>query len=63
MAKMFTVRQAADGGTNYDWLRGPNPGYGFGSSGAPTPSVEEHRESIRVFLAMIDPATDYFGDD
>jgi hypothetical protein len=37
--------------------------YGFGSSGVPDRSVEEHRESIRVFLAMIDPNTGFIGDD
>ena len=42
---------------------GPNKGYGFGSSGTPNRSVEEHRESIRAFLAMIDPNTGYIGDD
>ncbi len=26
-------------------------------------SAEEHRESIRAFLAMIDPNTGYIGDD
>jgi hypothetical protein len=25
--------------------------------------VEEHRESIRALLAMIDPNTGYIGDD
>jgi len=25
--------------------------------------MEEHRESIRAFLAMIDPNTGYIGDD
>jgi len=59
----FTVRRAGDGGTAYDWLSGPKEGYGFGSSGAPNWSVEEHRESIRAFLAMIDPNTGYIGDD
>jgi drug/metabolite transporter (DMT)-like permease len=33
-----------------------------GSSGTPNRSVEEHRESIRAFLAMIDPDTGYIGD-
>ena len=61
--KRFAIRQAGDGGTNYDWLSGPNKGYGFASSGTPNRSVEEHRESIRVFLAMIDPNTGYIGDD
>ena len=58
-----TIRRAGDGGTAYGWLSGPDKGYGFGSSGPPNRSVEEHRESIRVFLAMIDPNTGYIGDD
>ena len=57
----FGIRRAGDGGTAYDWLSGPNEGYGFGSSGAPNRSVEEHRESIRAFLAMIDPNTATLG--
>jgi hypothetical protein len=61
--EVFTVRRAADGGTAYDWLSGPNDGYGFGSSGLPIRSAEEHRESIRIFLAQIDPATGYIGPD
>jgi hypothetical protein len=61
----FAIRRAAwgQGGTSYDWLSGPNKGYGFGSSGTPNRSMEEHRESIRAFLAMIDPNTGYIGDD
>jgi hypothetical protein len=59
----FAIRKSGDGGTNYDWLSGPNKGYGFASSGTPNRSVEEHREHIRVFLAMIDPNTGYIGDD
>jgi hypothetical protein len=61
----FAIRRAAWGqsGTCYDWLSGPNKGYGFASGGAPNRSMEEHRESIRVFLAMIDPNTGYIGDD
>ena len=61
----FAIRRAAwgQGGTDYDWLSGPNKGYGFGSSGTPNRSVEEHREHIRAFLAMIDPNTGYIGDD
>jgi hypothetical protein len=49
----FAIRRAGDGGTAYDWLSGPNKGYGFGSSATPNRPVEEHRESIRAFLAMI----------
>jgi hypothetical protein len=59
----FAIRRAGDGGTAYDWLSGSNEGYGFGSSGTPDRSAEEHRESIRSFLAMIDPNTGYIGDD
>ena len=59
----FAIRRAGDGGTAYDWLSGPNEGYGFGSSGTPNRPVEEHRDSIRAFLAMIDPDTGYIGDD
>jgi hypothetical protein len=59
----FAIRQAGDGSTAYDWLSGPNKGYGFGSSETPNRPVEEHRESIRLFLAMIDPNTGYIGDD
>ena len=51
------------GGTDYDWLSGPNKGYGFSSSASPNRSMEEHRESIRTFLAMIDPNTGYIGDN
>ena len=60
--EQFAVRRAGDGGTAYDWVSGPNKGYGFGSSGTPNRSVEEHRESIRAFLSMIDPDTGYIGD-
>jgi hypothetical protein len=59
----LSTRGAGDGGTNYDWLSGPNKGYGFASSGTPNRSVKEHREHIRVFLAMIDPNTGFIEDD
>jgi hypothetical protein len=59
----FAIRRAGDGGTAYDWLSGPNKGYGFGSSETPNQSVAEHRARIRAFLAMIDPNTGYIGDD
>jgi hypothetical protein len=60
--EQFAIRQHG-GGTAYDWLSGPNKGYGFASSGTPNRSMEEHQESIRIFLAMIDPNTGYIGDD
>lgn len=61
--EVFGLRRAADGGTAYDWLSGSNEGYGFGSSGPPHRSPEEHREYIRAFLSMIDPATGHIRDD
>jgi hypothetical protein len=60
--ELFALRRGPDGGTAYEWLSGPNEGYGFGSSGPPNQSGEEHREQIRAFLSMIDPATGYIGD-
>jgi hypothetical protein len=59
----FAIRRAGGGGTAYDWLSGPNKGYGFGSSGAPNRPAEKHRQHIRGFLAMIDPDTGYIGGD
>jgi hypothetical protein len=47
----FAIRRFGDG-TVYDWLSGPNKGYGFGSSGSPNRSVEEHQQSIGVFQAQ-----------
>lgn len=49
--------------TGYTWLSGPNKGYGFGSGGPSNPSLEDHRERIREFLAMVDPTTGYIEDD
>ncbi|TLF77546.1 hypothetical protein [Nocardia cyriacigeorgica] len=67
--EVFTLRMRPDGGTDYDWGSGPNDGYGFGGSPARTagdpgaecylPTMGEHRESIRSFLGMINPATGY----
>lgn len=59
----FAVRRDGGGGTAYDWVSGRNRGYGFASSGTPNRSMEEHRQGIRAFLAMIDPSTGYIGDD
>ena len=58
----FAAYQYADGGWNYDWLTGPNDGYGFARSGPPITSMEEHRQSLRDFLRGIDPATGYLAD-
>jgi hypothetical protein len=61
--ELFAVRRAWDGGTAYDWISGPNRGYGYGSSGLPGRSEVEHRDDIRTFLAQIDSATGYIADD
>ena len=57
--EQFAAYQYAPGGWNYEWLTGPNRGYGFGSFGPPTRSIEEHRERLRLFLRDIDPTTGY----
>lgn len=57
----FAARRRDDGSMHYDWVSGPNEGYGFSTSGGPEPlSREEHLASIRDFLSAIDPATGYF---
>lgn len=49
-----------DGSTDYDWLSGPNEGYGFSTSqGGRVPTREEHIAAIRGFLAGINPETGY----
>jgi hypothetical protein len=59
----FAVRRGRGGGTDYDWISGPNEGYGFGSSAGPEAPEDEHRQIIRSFLSMIDPATGYIAED
>jgi hypothetical protein len=53
------------GGTHYEWMSGPNPGYGFtvGPTRARPMSLDEHRALARDFLAQVDPATGYIEDD
>ncbi len=59
----FAVRRGHDGGTQYDWVSGPNDGYGFGCSAPPPLDAEAHVEGLRAFLGMIDPATGYIAED
>jgi hypothetical protein len=63
-SETFAVRRRADdGSTHYDWISGPNDGYGFSEFGSPEPlSREQHSASIRDFLAGIDPATGFLSD-
>lgn len=60
--EVFALRPDRYGGTDYTWLSGPNPGYGFAVSPTPDPSPDEHREHIRGFLSGIDPSTGYLDD-
>ncbi len=57
----FEVHLRADGSCHFDWISGPNKGYGFSSSGnrSAPPTEAELREDIRAFLAQIDPSTGY----
>lgn len=73
--EVFDVRPNDTGGHHFDWISGPNPGYGF-SIGMPTifvPVGEDavvrteaagrfYVQQIREFLAQIDPETGYIGD-
>lgn len=61
--EMFALRPGEFGGTDYTWLSGPNPGYGFSVSPTTNLSLDEHREYISDFLAMVDPTTGYIEDD
>ncbi|WP_422752152.1 hypothetical protein [Micromonospora sp. WMMD708] len=58
----FAVRRNGFGGTDYTWLSGPNPGYGFGVSPTPDLSTDEHVRNIRGFLGMVDPGTGHIAD-
>lgn len=57
----FSARKRDDDGSlHYDWVSGPNAGYGFSISGGPAPrSRGHHVAAIRDFLSAIDPETGY----
>lgn len=59
----FAVRtRDRDGSLHYDWLSGPNEGYGFSMSGGFDPVSDEwHETAILGFLTGIDPATGYLS--
>lgn len=59
----FSIRSDGRGGTDYIWLSGPNPGYGFGVSPTHDLPLVEHVENVREFLADIDPDTGYLRED
>lgn len=60
----FAVRRCdEDRSTQYDWVSGPNDGYGFNTFGSSEPLSHGQRVAcIRDFLAGIDPATGYLRD-
>jgi hypothetical protein len=60
---MFVLRSNEFGGTDYPWVSGPNPGYGFGVSPTRNLSLDEHTEHIRGFLDIVEPTTGYIEDD
>lgn len=56
-------RRDSDGSLHYDWLSGPNEGYGFSvSCGLDLRSQEQHISDIQEFLSEINPTTGYFYD-
>ena len=63
----FHVRQRPPRGAlveyDYEWLSGPNDGYGFGVSGPFAYGDDEHAARIREFLAGIDPTTGYLTEE
>lgn len=61
--EMFAVRRRdEDGSCHYDWISGPNDGYGFSVFCGPGPlGGERHIAAIRDFLAGIDPETGYLS--
>ncbi len=63
--EVFSVTSSEQPNTSdYVWVSGPNPGYGFGMSGpVADPTLEEHRVLIRGFLATVDPRTGYIEDE
>ncbi|MFF0341565.1 hypothetical protein [Kribbella sp. NPDC004875] len=56
-----SVRENHPGTYDYDWVSGPNPGYGFSESSSPeqTRTEADHEQSIRAFLSGINPKTGY----
>ena len=59
----LTVRPFAELETAYDWLSGPDKGYGFASGGTRIGRWKEYWASIYVLLGMTDPNTGFIGDE
>jgi hypothetical protein len=57
----ITTSPERPGQYHYDWISGPNAGYGFSSAssdGRPS-TTDDHEEAIRNFLGQVDPETGY----
>jgi hypothetical protein len=61
--EVFVLRPDGRRGTHYEWVSGPNQGYGFTVSPTTNASLDAHRENIRGFLSQVDPATGYIEDE
>jgi hypothetical protein len=59
----FEITASPDrpGDYHYDWISGPNLGYGFSSASSDgRPSTrDDHEEAIRNFLRQVDPDTGF----
>ncbi|HEY7043914.1 MAG TPA: hypothetical protein VH419_09635 [Nocardioidaceae bacterium] len=59
----FDVSERPDrtGEYHFDWVSGPNAGYGFTTATSDHSELDqaELEEAIREFLAMVDPETGY----
>jgi hypothetical protein len=56
-----TTDEDRPGYYHYEWISGPNRGYGFAeqsSDGRPSTMVD-HEEAIRSFLSQVDPETGF----
>ncbi|GAB1694882.1 hypothetical protein KRM28CT15_66850 [Krasilnikovia sp. M28-CT-15] len=60
---MFEIvaRRDRPGQYSYNWISGPNPGYGFAGSrsGGVEATLAEHMINIREFLSAVDPETGF----
>lgn len=63
----FQVTGSMPGHMRFEWLTGPNKGYGFNSASSRATNEmytdEVIERSIRNFLSGIDPKTGYLAED